>query len=135
MRTLREISQSLKTQDNRITDQPIFIVEEKRRIYGFAQGYSDDYTWVNPDNDYDEPSELEAKRLDKLDKSGRTFGSWEKVYYKDEWHFITACFTEQGCKDYIKANGHNHKELRIYAHGSYRNEEYRTIRDSLLSLP
>lgn len=52
----------------------------------------------------------------------------------DVWEFVTACFTEKGCKDYLAVNGHNLTEPRIYAAGSYRNEEFRTVREYLLGL-
>ena len=57
------------------------------------------------------------------------------MFYQDTWHFVTACFTEVGCNDYIRLNGHNHRgKLRVYADSSYRNEEFRTVRAFLMGL-
>ena len=59
---------------------------------------------------------------------------WTRTGYQDTWHFVTACFTEAGCNDYIRLNGHNHRgKLRTYAASSYRNEEWRTVRSFLMS--
>lgn len=131
---LKEIAKLLHTQDNRITDQPQFIVQQKRRDYGFMPDYAEDYEWMDTDNEHRVADEEEIKRLEVLDDADEDTDSWEKVYYKDRWEFVTSCFTERGCKDYIAINGHNLCEPRIYAEVSYRNNEFRTIRDWLKSL-
>jgi hypothetical protein len=60
---------------------------------------------------------------------------WFRTAYQDTWHFVTACFTEAGCNDYIRLNGHNHRgKLRVYADSSYRNEEFRAVRAFLMGL-
>jgi len=101
---VEQISELVRTQDNRATSDPIFIVQQKRRIWGMDGHYSDDYEWIDGD----------------------------RVYYVDMWEFVTACFTEQGCKDYIAANGHNLNEPRIYAASAYRNREMIAIRKLLV---
>ena len=51
---LNEIQNNLQTQDNRITAEPVFVVEQKRRDWGFDSAYCDDYAWVNVrDGDFD----------------------------------------------------------------------------------
>ena len=134
MKPLRDIGQLLKTQDNRITDAPIFIVQQKHREWGYDSGYSDTYKWIdNESGDGCEASDEEVRQIEQEIKDDKFQGScYEKIYYKDSWEFVTACFTEQGCKDYLNTNGHNLKEPRIYAEGSYRNLEYRKVRDYLM---
>ena len=83
-RELRAIGESIRTQDNRMTNEPIFVVEQKR---------------------------------------GR------------HWVFATACFTEQGCKDYLAANGHNLKSPRVYVYSGYRNAEWIALRAALKARP
>jgi hypothetical protein len=129
---IEQIGELIKTQDNRITDQPIFIVERERTEWGYSSEYSDEYKWLHPENDYDEADEEEAERLDELDSQCEDTEGWEKVYYKKYWEFVTACFTEQGCKDYLKLNGHNLGKTRIFATGSYRNHEWQTVRKMLI---
>lgn len=108
---LARIGDLLRTQDNRITNAPIFVVQQKRRIYGISREYTDDFEVITGD-----------------------YGPTRRVGYLDTWEFVTACFTEQGCKDYIALNGHNLKEPRIYAEGSFRNHEWRAVRDYLMSV-
>lgn len=106
------IIERLHTQDNRITANPLFAVRQKRRIYGLDTDYCDNAAWI-------------------LDGETITVGPGEKpppgarkVGYLDKWEFVTGCFTEQGCKDFIACNGHNLNEPDIYAYGGYRNAEW-----------
>jgi hypothetical protein len=80
---MASIGALIRTQDNRCTASPIFIVQQRRGKH---------------------------------------------------WDFVTACFTEQGCKDYLARDGHNLKEPRIYAAGSYRNSEWQAVRNYLAAL-
>lgn len=129
---LQQIGNEILTQDNRTTEAPIFIVQEKVRIWGLDSAYSDEYRWINPGNEGEEAEPGMSIGLDEQEHMGEDTTPWEKVYFEDRWEFVTACFTEAGCKAFIEADGHNHKELRIYAAGSYRNAEWCTVRDHLL---
>jgi DNA (cytosine-5)-methyltransferase 1 len=134
---LRRIGELLRTQDNRYTDQPMFIVQQKRRITGIDTDYCEDIVWMNSEDEYAEASEEEAARLEGEYQAGtrsQGMGGWTRTGYMDQWEFVTACFTEQGCKDYLRLDGHNLKETRIYADGSYRNNEFRAVRNWLMSL-
>ena len=132
---MREIGHLIATQDNRYTDQPMFIVQQRRRVIGLDADYCDNIVWVCSEDDYSEASSEEAAQLEaEYQETGKVKSGWMRTGYSDTWEFVTACFTEQGCKDYLKRDGHNLKEPRIYAEGSYRNEEFRTIRNWLRSL-
>jgi len=135
MDKLKEIGRLIRTQDNRITDAPIFIVQQIKRTWGLDSEYSDDYIWMGNDSgDHEEADSAKAEELEALDDACEYTPGWEKYYYQDSWEFVTACFTESGCQDFINRNGHNLHSPRIYAEGSYRNEEWRTIRDFLIGL-
>ena len=45
MNDLPTITANLGTQDNRITSHPIFLVQQKHRVYGLEE--SDHYIWVD----------------------------------------------------------------------------------------
>lgn len=128
---MQQIGELLRTQDNRITDAPIFAVQEHKRDYGYDLDYVDDYVWLDT-TDGIEATTAEAESFELLEKSGNPPKDWIKSGYRDRWEFVTACFTEQGCKNYIAVNGHNHGGLRIYAYSSFRNSEYRAVRDFLM---
>lgn len=128
------VGAAIATQDNRATDAPIFIVQQKRS-YVTEEGYNDSrYEWRETESgDYSGPDDEELARLDNFySNEGHEPKGWKRFAIMDVWEFVTACFTEQGCKDYIAINGHNLKEPRIYAGGSYRNEEFRAIRKALI---
>ena len=136
MRDITEIANDLTAQDNRCTDQPIFIVQQKKRIYGLDPNYCEDIKqveWRTEDFEYAADEAESAEMEEAFQETGDVKDGWMRVVFMDIWEFVTACFTEQGCKDYIAANGHNLKEPRIYAEGSFRNEEWQTVRKFLLS--
>jgi hypothetical protein len=129
------IIERLHTQDNRSTDNPLFAVQQKRRIYGVDPDRCDNIVWLDEANDYGEASAEEFAQMEAAHNNGDSdLSNWHRTGYIDAWEFVTGCFTEQGCKDYIACNGHNLEEPRIYAYGSYRNDEFIALRKWLMSL-
>ena len=121
----------IATQDNRCTDKPMFIVQQKREHVSDADYDHDRIAWMHTDGveaDADEAAEFEKT----YDEGGDEPDNWRRVSISHTWEFVTACFTEQGCKDYLALDGHNLKEHRIYAAGSYRNNEWRAVRKFLV---
>lgn len=132
--TLREIGSRIRTQDNRITSDPLFIIQQKRRIYGVDSDYTDLFIWVDDNDPENIADETKCKELDMMENFGEDTGDWVKVGYIEHWEFVTACFTEQGCKDYLAINGHNLNKSRIYVESAYRNHEYIAVREFLKEL-
>lgn len=129
-----KIKQELLAQDNRCTDQPVFLVQRLVRDYGYDPQYSDQYIWVYS-GDY-ENGKLDddlVEELNELDNNFENTDPYEKVYYKERWEFVKAFFTERGAKDYLETDGHNLGKTRIYADGSFRNFEFREIRNFILN--
>ncbi len=133
--TLREIARRLLAQDNRMTDQPIFAVLEKQEMVTLDTHDHDRLVWVNVESgDHEEASPQKARALDKKVDQGDETPGWERYAVKEIDQFVTACFTEQGCKDYLATNGHNLRKPYIYAFGSHRNAEWRHILGFLKSI-
>lgn len=124
---LLDIIERLKTQDNRITQNPMFCVQEKRRLIGLDSSYSDNRCWHNSvDNQtvYDDDPDF-------VEPEGE---EWDEFGYMDQWFTVMVAFTEVGCQQYIKLNGHNHRgELQIYVESFYRCPEMILIRETLMS--
>lgn len=144
MRTIRDIAQDVATQDNAITELPIFIVRQKRRTYGIDDHYTDDFVWMSDGAEPHEADPETAARLDELSKTSDYVDeiilgedgeetTWKKVGYRDHWEFVTACFTRRGCADYLRINGHNLTNPEIYVASGYRNDEWKTMREHLLA--
>ena len=121
MSDLLDISDRLRTQDNRCTAEPMFCVQEKKRDVGYDPQYSDgDTIWINMQSgDYEE--------VEPETEGAEEFG------YKDRWETVMVCFTEDGCKNYLRQNGHNHRETRIYVESFLRCDEMIRIRQWLMS--
>ncbi|MFG0782454.1 hypothetical protein ACF8O5_18685 [Raoultella sp. TYF_8] len=128
---LYTIGELIRTQDNRITDQPMFVVFQKREIIGSDEHSPSRICWVW---DGEEVSELRAKRLEALYQDGRDTRRYDRYAMQEVDEFVTACFTEHGCKDYLRQNAHNLRLPYIYACGSFRNNEYQLVRNWLAGI-
>jgi len=130
---LKKIGHLIRTQDNRCTDQPMFIVQENVKDWHITADEATGHVWK--DDDYDDPDEKMLAWLERLESWDDIPKPWHKHYFRTRWEFVTACFTEQGCKDYMACNKHNHTgELRIYGWHSFRNAEFRSVRTFLIGL-
>lgn len=127
------IGENIRTQDNHITSDPMFCVYQKREIVVDADYDYDRIVWV--DEDGNEANKLQSRRLELLHENFREPPEkWRRVAVKDIDEFVTCCFTEQGCKDYLAANGHNLRLPFIYVKSGFRNAEYIGIRNWLAGI-
>ena len=128
----QDLRHELKTQDNMITANPIFIVQQRREIAGIDADYADKFAWVKDGERIDD--ETETKLEKRYCKTGIIPRSYSRVGYTEIWEFVTACLTRKGCEDYIKANGHNLDSPRIYVEGGFRNAEWAFVRKYFMDL-
>ncbi|EIH5628826.1 ead/Ea22-like family protein, partial [Escherichia coli] len=127
------IGENIRTQDNRITSDPMFCVYQKREIAVDADYDHDRIVWV--DEDGNEANKRHSRRLELLHENFREPPEkWRRVAVKDIDEFVTCCFTEQGCKDYLAVNGHNLRLPFIYVKSGFRNAEYIGIRNWLAGI-
>ncbi|MGE4862486.1 hypothetical protein [Yersinia enterocolitica] len=133
---LFEIGELIRTQDNRITDQPFFAVMVKSEIISSEDHGYDRICWVeNQSGDYCEATDTQHRRLEAIYQAKyEVREGWDRYAMKEIDVFVTGCFTEQSCKDYIRRNRHNMNKPFVYAFGSYRNNEYQVVRNFLQSL-
>lgn len=133
IKALSEIGARLRTQDNRCTANPMFCVQIKVRDVGYDWRYGDQVCWRDSGNEltiYDDDKDFKQPVGEE----------WEKFGYNDRWETVMVAFTEEGCKEYLRLNGHNdrhrahNEEVRIYAESFNRCPEMIAIRDILLSL-
>lgn len=128
---LYTIGDLIRTQDNRITDQPMFVVFQKREIIGSDEHSPSRICWVR---DGEEVNPLRALRLEILYQDGRDTSNYDRHAMQEVDEFVTACFNEHGCKEYLRQNGHNLRLPYIYACGSFRNNEYQLVRNWLAGI-
>jgi hypothetical protein len=123
---LATIGERLRTQDNRITENPMFCVQEQITKYGMDRRWSDDPVWIDCTND--SPEEVPPP------KDGRETPFLFQIGKLQYWQTVMVAFTEVGCQEYLKLNGHNHRgETRIYVESFNRCPEMIAIREALIS--
>lgn len=121
------------TDDNRCTADPLFCVMEKHEIV-VEEGYGHDrIVWV--DEEGSEASPTQARRLEALHNDYReTPDKWRRLAVAKQDRFVTACFTEQGCKDFLAVQGHNLRQPFTYVFSLFRNEEMKQLRQLMIGM-
>lgn len=136
---LLEMSERLNNQDNLCTADPVFIVQEKY--------------WISVDKELTDPEgyHIYSADFDSCEKIDSSDPNWKK-YLNDEieemggkdnvhiipvvskWKHEKFFLTRVGAENYIKCNGHNHDELRIYVDSMFRCHEMIELRKWIMDL-
>lgn len=130
---LESFEHELRTQDNRSTSDPIFMVQELCRTYGLDTQWETAVAWIQSDYILTKEAPGEDPSFDELeaeyDKTGNEPEDWTRTGYVEEWRHVQPCLTEKGAEEYIRINGHNHRgKLRVYAESGWRNYEWQLLR-------
>lgn len=133
---LHEIGERIRTQDNRITADPIFLVEEQVRIYGIDTNYDPKIAWLHED----ESVEVEPRKAKRLEAKFQETGDdspdgYQRVGYAEEWRYVQPFFTEAAADLYVKTKSHRHRgKLRTFADSGHSNPEWKAMRAYLAQL-
>lgn len=149
MTDIETIKKNLETQDNRATAEPLYVVFQKDRIWSDSTEW-ENYVWMDSECDYEAENAEELRNFflgncidpddarkvkemtdEEIESYAEEHG-FEKRYWREIDRFVTACFTEQGAKDYIALDGHNLTKPFIYVTGLQRNNEMILIRNFLM---
>jgi hypothetical protein len=128
--SLAAIGERIRTQDNRLTADPIFQVRGLRRIYGMDPQWTDSPVWID--------TEEGAREVDPPDDPDNPGDFIIQTGYVDVWEVLAVAFTEEGCKEHLRLNGHNYryyKKVEIYADSLYRCPEMQAIKSWLMQSP
>lgn len=115
------VAQNLREQDNRGTGNPIFLVQQKVRDYGYSGDFADDWVFLSPEGHETDAAEYGYADRDELTETGA----------KDRWEFVQPFFTDEAAKRYIRENQHNLGECRVWVGSGYRNDEWALARQVL----
>lgn len=132
---LKKIAKRMKSQDNRITVDPIFLVQQRHRIYGILT--SDLTVWLYEGDEVAQDDVELCDFLAERDLDGaeeEKAGLLEEVGYKDTYEFVQPFFSQKAADAYIESNLHNLIEPRVYVDSAYRNNEWQAVREVLLEL-
>ena len=122
------IRDSLRTQDQLDTVQPMYCVRGTRRIYGMDPRWTDCTVWVDTE---DGCEEVEAP------EDGDETDTIQETGYKDVVVTLMSCLTRAGCEEHLRLNGHNYRhygDVHIYVESFYRCPEMIAVREFLLGL-
>jgi hypothetical protein len=136
---LQRLHDALTTQDNAITSDPIFVVQQKRRHIGFDAAYEEDpdrLIWVNSGSEEEVTRASDRARFEQF-QAGVFDGDdaeWELFGFTEAWEFVQPFFSRDSAELFRKCEAHNLGESRVYVESAYRNPEWKLLR-SLLSGP
>ncbi|MEO8277428.1 MAG: hypothetical protein ABI639_14535 [Thermoanaerobaculia bacterium] len=129
-RVLAEIAREISTQDSAGTTHPIYVVQQRRRIYGIDTQWGGEVVWLGEDS-----IEATAEDVAEIETGKREGEIWTETGFVDVWEFVQPFFTRKGAEEYIRANGHRHgrgkADLRVYVDSGYRNDEWQAARLAL----
>ena len=102
---IEELKKEYETQNNRMTSFPIFVTVQERFSVGvMADGYSVNCPYGDGETVKEKyPSDDEDESTPEINVG--------YIWVDREW-FLTI----KGAEEYMKANAHNHGELRTYVH-------------------
>jgi hypothetical protein len=129
---LENLAKELRTQDNTITSYPIYVVQQKKEIWGNYNGGGNGiiYFWIDdPEYWWRTKEEAEKAVLEYNQKLDNFDDYIEKIEYIISWEYLTAHLTKKAAELYIKHNSHNLNELRIYIESQYRCHEFNQLID------
>jgi hypothetical protein len=130
---LKRLGEHISSEDNLCTQDPIYVVKQKTRIFGIDPDYhTDGYIWHDGTTS-EEPDSDVAAMLDLVPEE-KVPSRYEKRYYRlqDEW--VQPCLTRIAAENYIQQNAHNLTDPFIYAESAYRNHQLIGLRKIALDL-
>ena len=102
MKKLKEISDRMKDQDNRMTADPIFLVQQRKHIFGMDLDYVDDVAWIF-DSEYEYYyGDTNPEFLEALVYYGENYEmpeNWTRTGYIDIWEFVQPFFSLKAAED------------------------------------
>ena len=132
---LLELAHRIQHEDNAATNLPLFAVQQRVRTWGLDPDYSDRIAWINVYDDHRVAEGEEHARLEAgYGETGGEPDGWTRTAYTDRFEFVTACLTREGCEAFLKVNGHNLTDPRVYVYSGWRNAEWSFLREAVLEL-
>lgn len=142
---LRNLSKELKTQDNRITANPVFCVYEKKIVF-VPDDCGDHINWF--DNEGSILSKKDIKKIIKeylKDNKDSSILDEEDILEELEYRKASyniedvkvsgqSYFTEKAAQKHIDQNHYHYKEPFVFAESAWRNYEFQKLREIILNL-
>ena len=130
---LRELAHELKTQDNACTADPVYLVMEKRRLYGVAPEfyedaglavYRDEITLHEGEEGYEEA--LNDMTLD---------GDGYQIHWISQDVPVAFFLTRKAAQEYVDTQSYRHRyELFVWVDSAVRNFEIKALRKAVMEM-
>jgi len=129
---LLELRERLLHQDNQCTGDPVFLVQQRKRDYGYDTDYAefDQIAWLS--EGYECDKEDSAKLEKDYEESGTVPDDLTRTAYVDRWEFVQAFLTQAAAEHYVASNAHRMTDPRIFVDSGYRNKEWIRLRAILM---
>lgn len=149
---LQELAEELRTQDNRITAEPLFCVQTKRKVWTSDEFDYDGFEYYDTSacefcDEDDIVAYLEELRQEAIENGTYDSDSddyefdpeypqdpFVQAFYKVHYETVTVHFTEKAANSYMESNRHNLNDPRVYVTSQYRAREWNRVREILLKL-
>jgi len=135
---LATIAERMVGQDNRATADPIFIVQQRRRVYGMDTDWTGKDIWLYDGEDFAETEDELERFLRENDLGSEEDclerGDLVKTGYVDTFEFVQPFFSMKAARDYIEPNRRRLTDPRVYVDSAYRNQEWQAVRGVLLEM-
>lgn len=137
---LKKMAQNIVSQDARSTASPFYCVYDIEYVIidsEYSSRFDTQYVWASDEGCSYSEDDKEFDALELLCCGGYEITvdsvKYEKIRQSIVPRFVTACLTEVGANDYLKANGHNLNKPYIYVHSLNRNDEMIGLRNHLVN--
>jgi hypothetical protein len=128
MLNIEELQKRMCGQDTMATKDPIYMVQERWRVYGVSENYTDNHVWMCYGEEIAESEEEREEYVEANEVSPEQRDEIHKVGYLDLWINHQPFFSQKGAERYIAANRQNLKDPRIYVESAHRNDEWIAMR-------
>lgn len=135
---LRSLGEQLRNQDDEYTADAMYVIERSRTLTGLDPDYSqgaDDVVWCIDD----EMIFAGNDQFDALEGTYQADGSvpdnYTRTCYMEQWDLVTVFFSRAAAEAFIERHGHKYGgKLRLMIEGETRNEEWKMLRNWLMTL-
>ena len=124
-----DIAHEIATQDNRITADPIFVVQRRVRDCGYDPAYADECSTVWLDVDCNEVTDEELAEVKaEYEETGEEPDGYTLTSYVDRWEFVQPFLTLAAAEEFAEGMRRKGDEYRVYVDSGYRNHEWQWLR-------
>ena len=132
------LAKELRTQDNRATSYPMFVVRDRRWNRGDTRD-AEKLIWTCNGSEVEDAAliaELDARSANRVFNDPISIDGED--YFREgissTTEYVTTCITQAGADFYIEENRHNLHDPYVYVASGHRNREWQMLRRMLLKL-